>query len=53
MPFTKHTQSESHEVVKDEEREAIRRVAGSRSAEQLAEAERERLLLELEAARQH
>lgn len=53
MPFTRYADSEDHEVVEDEERDAIRRVAGNRSAEQLAEAEKDRLLAELEAARQH
>ncbi len=52
MPFIKHTQSESHEVVKDEERDAIRRVAGNRSAQELDEAQQEKLRSELEAARQ-
>jgi hypothetical protein len=51
MPFRKLTESECHEVVKDQEREAIRRIAGNRSTEELAEAERARLLRELEAAR--
>jgi hypothetical protein len=53
MPFQKHTQSEDHEVVKDEERDTIRKTAGQQSVEQLEEAEKIRLLRELEAARQH
>lgn len=52
MGFTKHTQSEGHEVVKDEERDAIRRVAGNRSVDQLAEAEKDRLRQEMDQARQ-
>jgi hypothetical protein len=51
MAFSKYTQSEDHEVVADEERDAIRRVAGQRSADELAEVDREKLLIELEEAR--
>jgi len=50
MPFEKFTQSEEHEVISDKEREVIRKHAGSDSASNLAKAERERLLRELELA---
>lgn len=52
MPFTKHTQSEDHEVVSDQEKDVIQdhtRKTGSVS--HLNDAERERLLKELEHAR--
>lgn len=52
MAFVKHTQSENHEVVEGKERDAIRKVAGQESVEQLAEAEKERLLREADHAHQ-
>lgn len=52
MAFTKHTQSDDYKVVNDEERDAIRRVAGNRSVDQLEEAEKDRLRKEMEQARQ-
>ena len=49
----KYTRSEEHEVVSKKETDAIRRVAGTSSAGNLEEAEKEKLLRELEAARRN
>lgn len=51
MAFFKRTQSEAHEVVEDEERDVIRRVAGQRSTEELDESIKNHLLREMEWAR--